>query len=322
MSGQELAPPTGSRSGSWPPPGSAGSQVPVVAVAGCRPAPDRPADDLYPDPDSDLLVERLLAKDCDARLVAWDDPDVDWADCDLVVVRSTWDSVDRPGDYLSWVRHVDECTAIQNPASIIEWNLDKVYLRDLAERGVPTIPTQWVFPGDGWTVPGDEFIVKPAVGSGARNIARYSAAGVAGARDHVSMLGDGGQTVLVQDYLSSIETAGETSIVFIGGRLSHAIRKGGFLNLDEGVLERPWERMTYLGPCDATPLELQVAETTFRLVADRTTEPISYGRVDLVPGPGGRPVVIEVELIDPVLSLVAYPGSADALAATLGRLLA
>jgi hypothetical protein len=42
-----------------------------------------------------------------------------------------------------------------------------------------------------------------------------------------------------------------------------------------------------------------------------------YARVDLIDGPSGEPLVLEVELIDPNLSLTLHPPAADALATAI-----
>jgi len=45
--------------------------------------------------------------------------------------------------------------------------------------------------------------------------------------------------------------------------------------------------------------------------------PVAYARVDVVDGGGGRPVVMEVELIEPTLFLHLVPDAAPRLAAVL-----
>ena len=68
----------------------------------------------------------------DATVAVWDDADVDWARFDLVVIRSTWDYIDRRDDFVAWARSVDR---LANPADVIAWNTDKRYLRELAAAG-------------------------------------------------------------------------------------------------------------------------------------------------------------------------------------------
>ena len=60
-----------------------------------------------------------------------------------------------------------------NPPATVRWNLDKQYLAELAEAGVPVTPTSFVQPGSAATFPAGDFVVKPAVGAGSRDAAWY-----------------------------------------------------------------------------------------------------------------------------------------------------
>jgi hypothetical protein len=71
----------------------------------------------------------------------WWDPAVRWPEYDLVVIRSTWDYVERLPEFRGWLHDVDEGGRLRNPAPVVEWNLDKRYLLDLEAEGVPVIPT-------------------------------------------------------------------------------------------------------------------------------------------------------------------------------------
>jgi hypothetical protein len=277
----------------------------TIAVAGCRRTEDAAPGDLYPDPDAAPLQAALhaAAAGTEARLVAWDDPSVAWKDFPRVVISSTWDSVDRPAEYLAWVRETGQLTRLINDPAFIEWSLDKRYLQQLEAAGVPVIPTAWVGPGDPWEPPtAGEFVVKPSISAGGRATARYPA-GDPAAIGHVSALTAGGQIVMVQDYLGTIDTEGELNAVFINGTFSHAVNKRPALQLGQGVIERPWERMAWAGLAAPAGDQLAVAGAAMAAVRDRVGTDPTYARVDLIRGPGRRPLVLEVELIDPYLSL-------------------
>jgi hypothetical protein len=291
-----------------------------VAIACCRAADDGPADELYPDPDSQLLAARLGDVGVRAGLLSWDDPAVDWASIPVVVIRSTWDSVDRPDEYVAWARRVDPVTTLCNPADVVAWDIDKRYLDDLARAGVGVVPTQWVRPGSSWSPPTGEYVVKPAVSAGGRETARYGSDHDDEARAHVARLLDGGSTVMVQPHLPAIADPGEISLVFVDGAYSHAVRKGPMLDLGGPVVPRPWERMVFLGLTAPTAAEQAAAASAVAAVAERFRgEALLYARVDLVDDGAGRPLVLEVELIDPNLSLVLHPPAAEALAAAVVR---
>jgi glutathione synthase/RimK-type ligase-like ATP-grasp enzyme len=289
-----------------------------VAVACCQSGEGDP-EDLYPDPDAGPLQAALATLGASSRLVSWDDPRVEWASFSKVLVSSTWDSVDRPIEYLDWARRVSATSILVNPAAVIEWNLDKIHQRDLAVAGVPTVPTRWVAPGDVWSSPpGSEFVVKPSISAGGRNTARYAAGDPAGLA-HIHALQRAGQTVMVQEYLSAIDEEGETDLIFLDDTFSHAVVKKPALRTGRGVVERPWEQMAWSGMAEPNPEQLAVAHHATEAVSERLGHRPLYGRVDLVSASAGSSVVLEVELIDPYLSLDMEPAGATRLAKALCR---
>lgn len=285
-----------------------------IAVAGCRRANDAAPDDLYPDADAPHLLHALRALGVPATMVSWDDPSIAWEQFSHVVISSTWDSVDRPDDYLAWARHVAETTNLINSFELIEWNLDKVHQRDLQAAGVPTIPTTWVGAGDVWAPPArNEFVVKPSISAGGRGTVRYAADDEA-AVEHVEALLRVGQTVMVQPYLEAIDTAGEVNIVFFDGTFSHAVKKRPVLQIGEGPGERPWERMSWAGVVTPSATERDVADAAIAATRQRLGRYPTYGRVDLIADSTGAPQVLELELIDPYLSLDIVPVAASRMA--------
>lgn len=290
-----------------------------VAVACCRRSGDAEADDLYPDPDAAPLRAALGALGITSILVAWDDPGMDWASASKVFVSSTWDGVDRPSEYLAWARHASAVSVLINPLPTLEWNLDKVHQRDLADDGIPMVPTTWVAPDDTWaSPPGWEFVVKPSVSAGGRSTARYAAADPTGVA-HVHGLQRAGQTVMVREYLATIDTQGETDLVYIDGTFSHAVVKNPVLQTGEGVVDRPWERIAWAGLVEPNAEQFAISQRTMEAVARRFDRCPLYGRVDLVNDSSGAPLVLEVELIDPYLSLDIEPTGATRLATALSR---
>jgi hypothetical protein len=288
-----------------------------VALASCRRSDDSPPGDLYADPDAGPLHAALAARGATSTSVAWDDPTVDWATFSLVLISSTWDSVDLPREYLAWARATAAVTCLVNPVAVVEWNLDKVYLQDLEAAGIGVIPTSWVAPGDDFSPPPhSEFVVKPAISAGGRSTARYRG-GDPAALAHIRALQTSGQTVMVQEYLPAIDTEGETDLIFFDGVFSHAVGKAPLLQAGQGVVDRPWERMAWTGLVTPGASQLAAAERTMEVIGVRFDGYPVYGRVDLVTGAGGAPLVLEVELIDPYLSLDVEDGGAARLATAL-----
>ena len=66
----------------------------------------------------------------------------------------------------------------------------------------------------------------------------------------------------------------------------------------------------------ATPDQLDLGLLR-RRAAESLLGPTTYARVDMVREAGGRPALLELELLDPVLFLTTAPGSAERFAAVL-----
>jgi len=255
------------------------------------------------DTDLPLLTAALDDAGVAHQVVAWDDPDADWAGYDLAVVRSTWDYHRRLDEFLAWVDMVASATVLANPPAMIRANVDKRYLVGLAADGVHVVPTvvlDTVAAIDAADLGGD-IVVKPAVGAGA-NGARRIVDDVATARAHARSL-VAASAVVVQPYLSAVDTAGEVGLVFIGGQFSHAFNKAALLG---GHTE--WADDLYA----AEEITSRVARGQELALAENVAARYSgalYLRVDLLPGPHG-PLVSEVEAVEPSLFCHIDPMSA------------
>ena len=245
----------------------------------------------------------------------WEGSGSDWDHFALVVAMYTWGYVTRPHEFLAWTKRVEERTTLVNSAAHIQWSSDKRYLQDLSAKGVPIVPTSWVGPGEAWSPPAEDFVVKPCVASGGLGAARYRDSSRELAKAHVRRLHEAGQTVMVQPYQDTVDTSGETAVVFIGDRISHAVQKSALLAADVGEADRLWE-LEVICPVEATSEQRQVANAALAVAVERFG-PTAYARVDLVEDYRGGAQVLELELIEPSLFLSAAEGSAERLAEVL-----
>ncbi|MFJ6660285.1 RimK family alpha-L-glutamate ligase [Streptomyces sp. NPDC091377] len=275
----------------------------------------RPGADVVADPDLPVLLEALRAAGAEAQGVAWDDPDVDWGGFDLAVIRSTWDYSWRAAEFLDWAERCGRATRLANPAQIVRWNVDKRYLGDLAAAGIPTVPTRYLAPGEPADLPdGHEYVVKPTSGAGARLAARYTPDRHATAVRQLERMHADGFTAMIQPYVDAIDTTGERALVFYGGTLRHAIRKGPVLARGTAYDER---KVPHPGvePWTPTGAERTLAERALAAVPGASG--LLYARVDLVDGADGEPCVMELELVEPHLFLDLHPGSVEPIAAAM-----
>jgi len=250
------------------------------------------------DDEAPLLSEALRRRGVEAASAVWDDPAVDWAGFDLVVVRSTWDYPDRRERFLAWAESLPH---VLNPPPVLRWNTDKRYLEQL---GPAVVPSTFLEPGASFRAPDFAFVVKPSVGVGSIGAARYDA-GDARAERHVAQLHAAGKTVLVQPYLDAVDREGELAVVFVGGRFSHAVRKEALLAAGSGPATGLYLEET-MSAAEASPRELAVAEEALAAVPF-PREDLLYARVDLLPGP----LVLEVELTEPSLFIGYADGAAE-----------
>ena len=186
--------------------------------------------------------EGLRAGGVDPVVVAWDDPSVDWDTFDLIVAVYTWGYVLRRDEFLEWADRTSAVAPLANSAGLLRWNTDKTYLADLDAAGLPIVPTTWVRPGEPWDPPSTDYVIKPTVASGGFEAARYRTSDRAVADHHVLRLHRDGKTVMVQPYQRSVDAAGETALVYLGHRYSHAVNKAALLDADAGVTPALWTR--------------------------------------------------------------------------------
>ncbi len=273
-----------------------------VAIASCAFVPEEFQDD-------PLLAAALRRREASVGRIAWDDPAINWHGFDLVVVRSTWDYTRRRDRFLAWAEGIGE--RLRNRPQVIRWNSDKRYLADLADRGIPVVPTVWgpdaldEAAARGW----QELIVKPAVSAGARDTFRVPAGE---ARDTVGRVAHRGE-VMVQPYLGSVAEHGELSVVLVDGAPTHA------------VLKRPAEgefrvQLELGGAMRRITLD-EETERAARRVVEAVDQSLLYARVDMLRDDDGQLLLAELEVTEPSLYLSHAPEVVDVLAeAVLGRL--
>jgi hypothetical protein len=287
-----------------------------IAVATCAALPPQFDDDRR-------LIEALTARDADAVHTVWDDPNVRWSDFDKIIIRTTWDYPHKHAAFLAWADTLDD--RLENPARVVRWNSDKHHLSDLIAAGIPTVPTSFVEPGDEPAPFIGEVVVKPAISVGGRLTGRFGPATHGDARRLVARHHEEGRAAIVQPYLSSVDSLGETALVFLGGAFSHAARKRPVLRPDEMAPMRDdligGAEVMYgpdiVEPGVAEEREIAVGQQAIAYLRERFDVGPLYARVDVVRDDGGEPVVLEFEAVEPNLFLRFREGAAETLAAAI-----
>jgi hypothetical protein len=266
--------------------------------------------------DDRLLLRPLADRGIEAEPAIWDDPARDWSSFDAVVIRSCWDYHLKYEAFLSWIGSLEGARIpVWNSAALVRWNANKSYLRDLEAKGISIVPTFWPEAGDpvclreklrelDWT----KAVVKPRISATAHRT-HLIAAEDADAVQEVFHELQSTPGVMLQKFMNSIVNEGEWSLIFFGGQFSHPVLKkakaGDFrVQSDFG------------GTDQAADPPAQVLQSAIHIV--RTVEPTLYARVDGVID-DGQFRLMELELIEPALSLASHPAApsrfAEAIAA-------
>ena len=269
------------------------------------------------EPEGHLLVEELVERGLTSRWVAWDDPDVAWADARLVVVRSVWDYERRRPAFLAWAREVESRTQLVSSARVLEWNTDKVYLVGLATTGLPVVPTVAAEDESDLPVAIATFgtaVVKPRVGASGRGVVLFDGepGGPEGLDESQLELGPW----VVQPIVESVRTEGETSVFVLGGHAVSQVQK------TPGPEEiRVHE--SYGGRSVATELTSEATELALRVVAtveEQLGSALPYARVDMMRLDDGTLALSELEVTEPGLYLDLVPENAPTFAEVAARL--
>jgi hypothetical protein len=268
-----------------------------IAIATCSYHPDL-------GPHDRGVISELAALGIRATPLVWTDTNARLEPFAAVVVQSTWDSHLDPLAFVTWARRVHAQTALFNPLHLLEWNLNKRYLRELEQQGIPITPTLWVSAGSSvdlrhevakrdWT----RFVIKPVVSAGATETHIFDLGSTDTAQATLNRLA-ARVDVMIQPYLLAFETEGERSYVFFDGAFSHAVRRPPTLQ----SAPRGFDESHEMPPIET---ELQLS----RQVLEKIGETPLYARVDLATNNDGVVRLQEVELVEPCLFTSLSPGA-------------
>lgn len=248
---------------------------------------------------SDALVARhLKERGHQVRGVAWTDPVEMLMDCDLAVVRSTWDYPRKLTQFQQWLEEAESKLPIANSVKLIQWNADKTYLFDLEKKGL-RIPrtailskaTDVMTKLDEWQA--NEAVVKPSVGASGQGVQKVN-------RESTLNLTETPQ-LLIQEFIPEVQQ-GELSLAFFSGEFSHAVIKTpvkGEFRINSA----------YGGQVQKIDLPTSVVNQAREVVSSLNETPL-YVRVDGIVIDDVF-MVFELELIEPSFYFTCAPESAS-----------
>jgi len=276
-------------------------------------------DEKYADLEAEDRVLALALQSRGHRVspAIWSDPAVAWTAFDHIIVRTPWDYFVRVQEFNHWLDALEAAFAprpvpILNPLDVLRWNQDKRYLRQLAQKGVPIIPTLWVEAADyphntppplatlldtaPWLT--NEVVLKPAVSGGGRGTYRFA---VTDAPQYQQAFQDivAESAALVQPFLPQVQTDGEWTFMYFNGRFSHAVRK----------LPKPGNFLVQ--HTQGGSKQLDTPPAALRAGADAVMAALPagllYARIDGL-NHNGQFLLMEAELLEPYFYTFGQPG--------------
>ena len=267
--------------------------------------------------DQVLLEDKLLKNALEKQGLTvhkkdWADPNFDWTSTKYAIFRTTWDYFEKFEEFFSWLEITKHKTTFINSTEIINWNIDKHYLQDLEKNGINIAPTLFVEKGDKITLQElfdrtncKEAVIKPAISGAARHTYRITPNNCLDYENIFQQLIKK-ECMLFQEFLQNITKMGEISLIIIGGKYTHAVKKIAKKD-DFRVQDDHGGKVEKYSP---TKEEITFAEDCL------ITSPFApiYARVDIVYDNNNKPSLSELELIEPELWFRNYPKAAKYLA--------
>ena len=257
----------------------------------------------------DVEADALRAGGATVEPVVWTAV-ADLSSYDLVTPLVAWGYHQQ---YQHWLALLDRAEAeawpMVNRPALLRWNSDKAYLAELADGGVPTVPTLAVESCCDADIEearrrfqSEWLVIKPPVSAGAAGTHRL------GLNDELPA-DSVRRPMIVQPLIEEIARTGEFSLMFFGGQFSHC------------VVKRPksgdFRVQPHLGGVTLPSPPPPGAERLARqALAAAPTEAV-YARVDIVPDDEGTLRIMELELIEPALFLDHAPDGGAAFSRSL-----
>ncbi|MEY3233965.1 MAG: hypothetical protein RL230_1236 [Pseudomonadota bacterium] len=246
-----------------------------------------------------LLREAFKPSGVTIEPVFWQDEGTDWSQFSAVLPLLAWNYPQATDTFLKRLDEIEAAgTSLFNDGDVIRANMDKGYLAELARRGAPVPPTlaveacsPEVILASFDTLHADEVIIKPRIGAGAWRQARLKRGEPVPSADVLPPA-----AALIQPFLPAVTEEGELSLLYFGGRFSHALIK----RPKAGDYRTQGQHGAVETGIDAPQGTLEAAEA---VLAKADGTPLTYARVDLVRGADGNWLLMELELIEPWLYL-------------------
>lgn len=265
-----------------------------------------------------LLFEPMANLGWSTEEISWRNEQVDWDQFDVVLIRSPWDYQQDPQRFFQVLKEIDRSSAmLENNLELVQWNINKTYLRDLQEQGIEIVPSLWKdrFDRGDWEsffteLSADEIIIKPAISAGAEDTFWMTETDRAEYMEQLTGIFSR-RPFIVQPFMPSVVSEGEFSLFYFGDTYSHTILKTPKKN-DFRVQEEFGGRLQKIEP------NKQLLSTGEQILELIEPDPL-YTRIDLVRTSNNTFALMELELIEPSLYFNMDPESPKRFAAVFDQ---
>jgi len=239
----------------------------------------------------------------------WDNTDFDFSEAKITLFRTIWDYFHRFDEFSKWLEVTKHKTTFINPPEIIYWNIDKHYLKDLAEKGINIPNTYFIEKGDKRTLTEifnncnwKDAVLKPTISGAGRHTYKLNSENI---NLHEKIFKEliSKEDLMLQEFQYNIYEKGELAFIIFNGKFSHAVLKKG----KKGEFKVQDDFGGTVHNYNPTKEEIEFAEKVVEVCKPSPT----YARVDIIFDNNNKPAIGELELIEPELWFRFFLKSAD-----------
>jgi glutathione synthase/RimK-type ligase-like ATP-grasp enzyme len=260
--------------------------------------------------DENLAINELKKRGHHVKTLSWT-ADYEWSEFDCVIIRTTWDYVEKYQEFINKLESISKKTKLFNPLETIKWNINKNYLKIFQDAEVEIVPTLFFTDNEDVKIPDtwdcEKVVIKPAVSAGSHKTTVCTLQEIRNG-DYKNEISPGDW--LCQPFLPQI-AEGEYSLIYFNKSFSHGLlkvpKKGEFRVQEEFGGD--------VIPVDINEELLSIGNRVIDLIKDE----LLYARVDLIPF-GNTYALMEIEVIEPALYFRTNPIAAINFADAIERL--
>lgn len=265
-----------------------------------------------------LVAKALENQGLHICLKSWSDTNFDWQSARYILVRTPWDYFERFEEFMTWFKTTSSTTKFINDAALIQWNINKNYLKELEQLGIHIPNTYFVAQGSNLRLIeaielaekqfGHEcatWVLKPCISAGAFHTYKFERTETSNYDEKFVDLVQKGD-YLLQEFQHNIVNKGELSLMLFHDNYSHAVIKKAKSG-DFRVQDDYGGTVSLYHPTEKEIDFAQAVVKACKYLPD-------YARVDIFEDNTGKLALAELEIFEPELWFRLESKSARSLA--------